>query len=83
MSSVVVKVRSKGSQKKQLIIVVGKNVSKKATQRNLLKRRMRAIMQPVLKESSKDYTIIIRPEALNLSYQELRKEVTKFLVPNS
>lgn len=70
-----IKKKTRGFQKKPLIIIVNKKVSKRAVDRNLLKRRVKAIMRRFL-ESGGDYTIIIKPEALSLSFTELKEEIT-------
>lgn len=75
MSFLVVKVNPAGFQKKPLIIAIGTRVSKKAVERNLIKRRIRAIMQPAIKKKDKNYLIIARPEVKRLTYQELKKEL--------
>jgi len=73
--SLVVKTKPRNSQKEPLVIVVGTRVSKKATTRNLLKRRIRAIMRPVMKNRINDYVIIVKPETTKLTYLELKEEI--------
>lgn len=74
-SFLTIKTKSRGSQKKPLIIIVGKKVAKKAVERNLLKRRIKAIMRPVLKRSKLDYAIFVRSEAREASFKELGEEI--------
>ena len=58
------------------MIIAGVAVSKKATERNLLKRRVKAIMRPIMKETpQKDFTIILHSEAKKLSYNELKNTI--------
>jgi ribonuclease P protein component len=62
---------------KSLKVILGKSVAKRAVLRNLLKRRIRAVMQPIISESDADFVIIVRPGAADLSYEELRKELVR------
>ena len=55
--------------------MVGKKVAKKAVERNLLKRRIKAIMRSTLKQTKLDYAIFVRPEARTASFKELREEI--------
>ncbi len=57
------------------IIVVSKEYSKKAVERNKTKRRIREIIRELNK--GKKYKIILKPSAKDLSYQELKKEINK------
>lgn len=78
MSSLVIKKRAtSGPQKEQIVVLVGKNVSKKATQRNLLKRRIKAIMRSIIKGAGKDneFLIVVKPEARQLTFKELKEEI--------
>jgi ribonuclease P protein component len=59
----------------RLIIVVGKNVSPLAVKRNLLKRRIRAIMRPALKTSPFSYKVVAGKEALTAPFVALRDEL--------
>lgn len=65
--------------RKRLTIVIGKEVVKGAVQRNLLKRRIRAIVQPVIGQVGDSFVIIVRPGAASLSYPELEKELKRAL----
>jgi len=75
MSNLVVKTKPKGSQAKRLFLAVGAAVSKKAVIRNRLKRRLRVIMRPILKDKNGDFLVVARPGAVNLTFTELRKEI--------
>jgi len=69
---------SNSKKTKSLLINVSSRVSKKATVRNLLKRRIRAIVRPILKiDNQNTYLIIVKPEAVKLSYQDLKDEILK------
>ena len=56
-------------------ISVGKKISKRAVDRNLLKRRLRSIIDnnKKLYQNNLDYIIIMKKTCLDLSYQELEK----------
>ncbi len=75
MAGFFVKTKPRGFQKKPLIISLSKKNIKKATERNLLKRRIRTIMRPVLNNSKLDYTIIVKKEAANMRFGEIKKEI--------
>ncbi|MEK7464352.1 MAG: ribonuclease P protein component [Patescibacteria group bacterium] len=75
MRSAILKTRRAGSQTNTLIVVVGTSVSKKATERNLLKRRVRIIMKPYLVANRHDFTIILTKEALKRTFNDLKKEI--------
>lgn len=57
------------------IIVVSKKYSRKAVERNKVKRRVREILREL--NTDKRYKIILKPSAKNLSYQELKEEINK------
>lgn len=78
MPSLVIKKRAtSGPQKERIVILVGKNVSKKAVLRNLLKRRIKAIMRSIIKKDSEknNILIIVKPEALKLTFRALKEEI--------
>lgn len=81
--AVVIKKFPKGFQKKPLLVVVGTSVSKKATERNLVKRRIRAIMRKILKESPKEFTVIAKKGAASISYGDLEEEILKIIKNNA
>jgi ribonuclease P protein component len=58
-------------------IVVSTKVAKKATQRNLIKRRLREIVRLKMDQIKKSYDLmmIARPGLADLKYQELKREV--------
>jgi ribonuclease P protein component len=57
------------------IIVVSKKYSKKAVERNKMKRKIREILNSISK--NKKYKIIVNSSAKFLSYEELKKEIIK------
>ena len=69
---VIIKKNRSGFQKKPLLITVGKGVAKKATERNLIKRRIRAIVRESGILEKGDVTIIARPAVAKLSFAELK-----------
>ncbi len=78
MFAVIVK-KEKGKQSEEMVIVVSKKVSPKATERNRVKRRIRAILAERCKEARGAYKVIVKPEAKNLTFKELRQEIEKQL----
>jgi ribonuclease P protein component len=84
MTGLAIKTKSRNSRDKPLLLIaVSAKVSKKAVVRNFLKRRIRAIMRPIVKDSKFDYFIIVKPEATKMNYQELKNEVfNKLLITN-
>jgi ribonuclease P protein component len=69
---VIIKKNPSGFQKKPLLITVGKGVAKKATERNLIKRRIRAIISTTKLLDKGDVTIIARPSVVKTSFAELK-----------
>lgn len=65
----------------ELVVVVGKTVAKKAATRNLIKRRVRAILHPFLETPMCSYKVIIGKGAATLSFAELRKELLEHVRP--
>ena len=61
--------------------VISLNVSKKAVERNLLKRRMREIIRchPELLAGGFDVVFLIRKQSLSLDFNKLEGEVLKTL----
>lgn len=51
----------------------------KANLRNLLKRKIKDILMKNFFNSSYDYVIILRSNVLNLSYNEMKDELLKYL----
>jgi ribonuclease P protein component len=74
MPAVIIKSGTSNSSQKPLI-VVGKGVSKKATERNLLKRRVRAVLRAHTGKNNPNPVIILRKEALKMSFKDLQKEI--------
>ncbi len=62
-------------------IVVGVKISKKATKRNRVKRRLREAVRLKLKDIKKgfDVVIMVRPEIADKDYHEIDAAVTKLL----
>ena len=58
-----------------LTVVVGKNTLKKATGRNLMKRRVRSILLPISKKTKISFRVIVRPAAAKLTFAEIKKDV--------
>ena len=62
-------------------IVVSAKVSKKANKRNLLKRRIRAIIQKVLPQCKNGFDVVVltNKEVLNRKFAELEKTLQDLL----
>ncbi len=65
----------------QIAVVVSKKVSRKAVQRNRVKRRIRAALYPWLSQIRPGYWIVFsaRPPILKAAWEEIRQEVTRLL----
>ncbi len=70
-----VKIKPKKSLKKPIMIIIFKNYSKKAVERNLIKRRIRAILRPFIKEN--DFLVLVKPEAKQLNFLQLKEEILR------
>ncbi len=73
-------VKKNQSQKQPLIIVVSSKVSKKATVRNLIKRRLRSILKPYIDQGLR-LKIIVLPPAAGLDFLTLKKEIERLISP--
>ncbi|MEX0918933.1 MAG: ribonuclease P protein component [Candidatus Paceibacterota bacterium] len=64
--------------------VVSKKVSKKAVERNFIKRRARYIVRKNINKLADGYlyVMIFKPEARHLTFNELEQEVVKLLPIN-
>ena len=78
-SFVIVKTGPKNTNLPALTIVVSKKVAKKAVQRNLLKRRIRAIVNTTAQKKEKNLMIITKAGVEKLSFQELKQEIVSQL----
>jgi len=56
--------------------IVGKNFSKKAVERNRIKRRLREIVKERIIEKGLDVVIVVMPKAQN-NFEELEKTIAK------
>lgn len=78
MNKVIVKTRRLEPENPKLTIIVGKSYSKKAVDRNRFKRRARSIFRQITKNNpEKAYTVIAKPEAKKMKFQEIKEEVLK------
>ncbi len=69
------------TKQSRVAVITSLRVSKKAVERNRLKRRLRSIIQPWLKQMPKPYDclIIAQSKANAASYQELAQAVEQSL----
>lgn len=72
MGTAVTIVRKRGIRKP--VIVVSKKVAQKSIDRNLFKRRIRAIVRPLEKRGSY-FFVVAKPKVFDLSFKELQEEV--------
>ena len=69
-----------GGERSQAAFVVSKKVSKKAVERNRIKRVLREVFRLSLAQRKKGrYLIMVKPTAAKLKAQELRVEISKAL----
>lgn len=75
------KILKTANQYSRIGIVVANRVSKKATQRNKIKRQIREIMRGKLSQMKAGYDLIIitRPAILNNSYQKIKRTIDDIL----
>jgi len=73
-------VKADGSQSRFGFVISAK-VSKKATERNLLKRRMREIVRGSIKSIAGGYNFVFiaRKSSLDLNFNELKEEIIRLL----
>lgn len=64
---------------KKIGIIVGRNIERQASQRNLLKRQIRAIIYSFLPRLKSGYKTIIILKKSPASYQELREDLEQCL----
>jgi len=79
MSLVAIRRKKSGSQKKPLFIVISKACIKSAAKRNLVRRRVRAIMRSIVGRESADYCVVVRKGADVVSFEDLRRDVSDAL----
>lgn len=79
MRVLTIKTNTSGFQKKPLVVVTGKAVSKKAVARNLVKRRITAIVRPLLPKIARDVTVIARAGSAEVSFRDLKEEIVATL----
>jgi len=83
MNGSLVRIRTSGIRPGKLgvVIICSRKVDKRATRRNLLRRRVREIIRKDLKGRIKKspFVIEIKPEARNSSYESLREDILHVL----
>lgn len=74
---VALRILATASPKTQFAFIVSASVAKKATERNKIKRRLRAIVYKNLSMIKEGYAVLVffKKEALGLDFQELEKEI--------
>lgn len=76
------KVRKNSNETKRFGFLVGTKVSKLATRRNLIKRRLKyAVLQQLDQiKGGQDFVIITFPSILGKNYQEIKSELEEGLI---
>lgn len=77
MASIVLRIKPRGVAKNSFVVSVGKSVARRAVDRNKIKRRIRVILRPFLKNQDETIVVIVRPEAAKKKFQELKEEILK------
>lgn len=70
-----IKITKTNKKNNKLVVIVSTKVSGKAVKRNKIKRRIKNIVKNYPEDSLRGCKIITSPAVLNLSYQELEKEI--------
>ena len=70
------KIFNSQQQYNRFAVVLGKNVSKKATERHLWKRRILSLAEK-MPNHKKDILFIVSPNIIKCDYQTLRREIDK------
>lgn len=62
-----------GQPESRFAVVVSQKVSKNATDRNMVKRRIRSVVQELMPRFAKSYDVIViaQPKSLTLTYEHL------------
>jgi ribonuclease P protein component len=70
------------SPQSRFAVVVGTKVSKKAVDRNRIKRRVRGVLEKNIESLKGGYDVVLiaRPQALTMDAKELRAVVEKMLI---
>jgi len=76
-----IKLKRNGLQVSRFTVIVGTKVSKKAVERNRIRRKIRALLEKKIEEIKPGYDVamIVRTKAKNSSKEELEKEINKLL----
>ena len=75
--AVILKVVARTAGDRRAVISVSKRVLKSAAARNLIKRRIRVILQPLLSQAVGKLVVTVRQDAAHLSFQELKQELLR------
>ncbi len=75
--------RLRSGKKPELYITVSKGIIRRAVDRNVLKRRIRSILSPLLKQSGLSYKVMVRSKKiLSVSFHNMEEEIKKQLNTN-
>ena len=71
----VVKNKKIRGEKPKVFASVGKSVFKRAVERNLLKRRLRAVLLPIARANKTDVSVYVRGKAERIDFAKLKTRV--------
>ena len=62
-------------------VLVGLKISKSAVKRNLVKKRIKSVLEKENKNLKQGYNIVVitKPEIINQNYQEIKEEISRGL----
>lgn len=74
---IIIKKIPKSSTKPRIIVIVGKAVFKKSTERNLFRRRVKSILSPLSVRLKVDFKVIAEPSAAGMNFSEIKEEILR------
>jgi len=75
--SFIIKTRPLERGKSSVLVSIGKNSLKRATERNLLKRRVRAVLRKISEEKKTEFLVIVKPPVSRKTFDEIKEEILK------
>jgi ribonuclease P protein component len=68
-----------GAEKGAVSVVVGKSTLKKATERNLLRRRIKSILSPYAAESKVSIVVIVKKIQKETNFSDLKEKILSLI----
>ena len=81
MPALIVKIKDTPSLERPLEIRISSKIVKKASARNLLRRRIKAVMGDILRVKKTGFVIIAKPKAVDLSFSAIKTEIERQIKP--